>query len=144
MTTSFLEKRNKKRAYLSNTLVVPPSNSHFTFPLICKKLNLLKKQNARPNLKRKIKTLRKSKIFLPRLADSHFVRVKQQQLNRKSLQDFPKFFLSEKTLKCSAIFPALTSSREKFLHLEPYGLFNSDVICNSDFGLNIYFRIRII
>jgi len=34
---------------------------------------------------------------LPRLAGSHFVRVKQQQLNRKSLQDFPKFFLAEKT-----------------------------------------------
>jgi len=34
----FLKKRNKKQAYLSNTLVVPPSS---------------------PNLKRKIKTLRR-------------------------------------------------------------------------------------
>jgi len=66
--------------------------------------------------------------FLSRLAGSRtkVLGRHNSRLNRKTLQVFPKFFLSEKTLEYSAIFPALTSSREKFLHLEPFGLFNRD------------------
>jgi hypothetical protein len=56
---------------------------------------------------------------LPRLAGfqkiKDFLQVAEQGLNRKSLQDFPKFFLSEKTLE---------------VPLEPFGLFKPDVKFN--------------
>jgi hypothetical protein len=45
----------------------------------------------------------------------------------KTLQVFRIYFCYAKTLEHSAIFPALTLSREKFFHLEPCGSLNRDV-----------------
>jgi len=49
---------------------------------------------------------------LPRLAGfqkiKDFLQVAEQGLNRKSLQDFPKFFLSEKTLGVASLRPSPT------------------------------------
>ena len=74
MPIFFLEKRNKKRAYLSNALVVPPSS---------------------PNLKRKIKTLRR---FTPCHALQALTSFGSSNNSYEEIpcDNFPNFFFQKK------------------------------------------------
>jgi len=109
----FLGKKKQKSARFSNTLPI-------------------QKYYFKINKKSASRTLRKIKDFPCFTAFSGYTFwTDNSTLTRNAeLKHFSKFFATQKTLKCSVIFPALTSSREKSLHLEPFGLFKPDVIRN--------------